>query len=381
MFYLSTKIAFSVVFATKAQRQKETQSTLETILYGYTAPLLRPKRLEVVTDEFGRIYLPNLGWLITQLPNHTLEVTSNQDGLINLLNQRMPTIFTFESIELIENTQIELLKYPIPLLKQFYYNTEQHQVEVEIEEISQKHRKNLNLAWSILKKYVPFHYDIIKMATNRVVVFNVDTYLRNSFATLSAQGIAFFNAYQDTYNEVFFVDDIAHQTGHIIFNALIYDVEKFLLVKPETIIENIIVENNLVETRDIHVIFHALYTYYTTFICLNECLKNDIFKDDKKHEALGRMKFYTEKCYRDMSLIESPSIERNKTNTLYMMEDLFTSDGLIIYNEIKQTLKSMIDKWYDEVCNFDMSNQPYNFTYSKFTELNPYQCSTQNVFA
>lgn len=157
------------------------------------------------------------------------------------------------------------------MLKQFYYDTEQQQVEVEITDITQKHRDNLSLAWNILRSHVSYHYDIITMVTNKVIIFNVDTYLRNSFATLSAQGIAFFNAYQETYNEVFFVDDIAHQTGHVVFNALIYDVEKFLLVIPETIIENVIVDNNIVETRDIHVIYHALYTYYTTFICLDAC--------------------------------------------------------------------------------------------------------------
>jgi hypothetical protein len=31
----------------------------------------------------------------------------------------------------------------------------------------------------------------------------------------------------------------------------------------------------------------------------------------------------------------------------------------------------MYNKWFDKVKDFDMSNQPYNFTYSKFIVLNP----------
>jgi amidophosphoribosyltransferase len=49
----------------------------------------------------------------------------------------------------------------------------------------------------------------------------------------------------------------------------------------------------------------------------------------------------------------------------------FTENGLSIYKEIKNTWLEMSKKWFDEVKVYDLSNQPYNFTYSKFIELNP----------
>ncbi len=57
--------------------------------------------MKVVTDEFGRIYLPNIGWIITKLPNHSFEVTTNQDGSISLLEQVILVPFDFEGIELV----------------------------------------------------------------------------------------------------------------------------------------------------------------------------------------------------------------------------------------------------------------------------------------
>ena len=58
-------------------------------------------------------------------------------------------------------------------------------------------------------------------------MFRTDPKNTNSFATIKAHGMAFFNVYQDEYDEVFFVDDIAHQTGHIIFNVMIYESNRF----------------------------------------------------------------------------------------------------------------------------------------------------------
>ena len=48
--------------------------------------------------------------------------------------------FIFEKIELLENTAIELLKYSVPLLKQFYFNTENELLDVEIEKITKKQK-------------------------------------------------------------------------------------------------------------------------------------------------------------------------------------------------------------------------------------------------
>ena len=60
------------------------------------------------------------------------------------------------------------------------------------------------------------------------MIFLADADRKNSFASVSVQGISFLNAYQKEYNEVFFMDDFAHQSGHVIFSAMIYDVDNFI---------------------------------------------------------------------------------------------------------------------------------------------------------
>ena len=337
---------------------------LNTILYGYIKPGNRPKQLQVKSDRFGRIYLPNLGWLITKEKEQLFVLIADPNNDFFLVIHGEKIDFKFEPLEIIEGTAIELLKYPIPLLEQCYYDVDEELIDVEIENIAKQHLQHITIAWNLIKNLIPKHYELITSITKKSVIFNVDTTLRNSFASLKAQGTGFFNTYQKDYNEVFFMDDIVHQTGHLIFFALIYDLPDFIQVDPDTTLESLELENNTTETRNIHVVFHALYTYYTTFICLDAYLDIDDLEISKKHEALGRMYFYIGKCYQDLLLIDNPIEPSGKS------QEIFTEKGLIIYNEIKSTFNLMKNKWYPSVKDFDMSNQPYNFTYSKFVELN-----------
>lgn len=345
---------------------KTTKIDLNTILYGYIKPEKRQKQIQVKSDKLGKIYLPNLGWIHTEKKEQTCTLISDSSDNFSLTVNDKKIDFKFEPLEIIEGTSIELLKYPVSLLDQFYYDPYHNPIDVEIENISRKHLPNLIKAWNLIKRLIPEQYNLIESVVIKNVVFNVDTTLRNSFASLSANGISFFNAYQEDYNEVFFVDDIAHQTGHVIFYSIMYNSTEFLKIDENTTMETLRLASEGFEDRNIRVIFHALYTYHTSFLCLNACLNANVFSGSKKHESLGRIGFYIRKCYKDLSLIENHEKYPNGS------KDIFTTNGLIIYDSIKNTFKNTIDLWEKEgVLDFDMSNQPYNFTYSKFVELNP----------
>jgi len=341
---------------------------LDTIIYGYTKEKLRPEKLKVKSDTYGKFYLPNIGWFITNENNKSYELYKTANSLLYTLSSKeIICDYTFEPIEIIKGTNIELLKYPIPLLDEFYYDINGSVIDVEIENVTKFQRINIEKAFNLIKKLAPKHYKLIESITKKVVIFNVDTTLRNSFATLNAQGICFSNAYQKDYNEVFFIDDIAHQTGHLIFNILIYDVEQFLKIHPETVVEKLHLGNNTTETRNIYVIFHALYTYYTTFICLDAFLDYEKNKYSRNlHEVEARLLFYIGKCYQDIDLIEN-----NEIDNIESINDIFTLKGKEVYLEIKRKYKEVSQKWREKLTGLNMSNQPYNFTYSKFAELNP----------
>lgn len=340
--------------------KSESKQSLESVIFGYSTS---NPRFKVFSDEFGRIYLSNVGWFLT---NHKQETFDFDFLNFKLYKNENEISFVFENLEIIEDTKIELLKFSVPLLEQFYYNTENQLINVEVENIAAKHLKNITKAYNLIKQNIPSQFELIEKYAPKCVIFNVNTFDRNSFASLSAQGISFFNSYQEDYDEVFFVDDIAHQTGHVIFNLMIFDSNLFFRKNKNTILEIInMPDGSFIENRDLHVIFHALYTYYTSLICLSTCLENNVFNDRQKHEAMGRIAFYINKCYKDLLLVDNPINSENKSN------EYFTNDGLKIYRELKNKWKEMYKKWFEITNHFDLSNQPYNFTYSNFLELNP----------
>ena len=90
---------------------------VESIVCGFSDKAIL---FQLFSDEFGRIYLPNVGWFLTNQKN----VVFDFDKLnFKLLKENIEVDFLFEKKEFIENTTIELIKYSVPLLKQFYYNT------------------------------------------------------------------------------------------------------------------------------------------------------------------------------------------------------------------------------------------------------------------
>ena len=350
----------------------EKEYNIDWLLFGYMNTDTTSKSIFLKSDTEGRIYISNFGWIITNYSNSDFVLKRDSQGNLLLMNNSKIVEFNTEHIHKSFDGKIELLPYNVSLLNKCFYNTDSKLINVEVTEIYELRKKELQLAIKILSELLPEYYELITLSTSKIIIFNVDTFLSNSFATIGAQGLAFLNAYQDDYNEVFFLDDIVHQSGHLIMNCIIFDKTKYFKVDSNTIIQNVYCENgDLYETRNIEVLFHALYTYYATFLMINECLDKNIFTGLKKHELLGRLSFYLNKCYSDFSLIEIPSVKRNKVDKLYDSISLFTKDGFILYDGMKKKYKKIHNKWHEGIDKFDLSNQPYNFTFSKFLELNP----------
>ncbi|WP_312746763.1 hypothetical protein [Sphingobacterium multivorum] len=337
------------------------KESLGPLIFSFT----QGNEISVYSDHSGRIYLPNIGWLLTAEKECEYTLSRSENGIV-LKKGGVCYPYVFEPIEYIPNTRIELLKYPVALLAPCYYDVDGNLIDVEIEQITDKQRAYLQKGFELIQKYIPEHFKLIEQVTRQVVIFNVDTFLRNSFATTLAHGVAFFNACQEGYNEVFFVDDIAHQTGHIIFTALIDDFEQYVIVEKEHIVESIPLADRPDETRNIHVVFHALFTYYTTFMCLDACLEANEFLGHKKQEALARIGFYLRKCYHDLELFENPLNGSNK------IKHLFTAQGAAIYNLIKEKYLNTVRKYGSSIRNFNLDDQPYNFNYAIFLASNPF---------
>lgn len=274
-------------------------------------------------------------------------------------------LLPFEHIYKIEDTDIEVLKYSVILFKDFFRNSSMDLIEeVDIEFGAFLFEKNINFltnSFNAIKKYSGKHFELIEQCCKKIVLFKTDASNLNSFATIRAQGIAFLNVYQEDYDEVFFVDDIAHQTGHIILTTLFHNRKSIFKIDEEQNVEDIL---KIKDHRTVYILTHALYTYYTTLLCLNDCLINDVFDLKQRKEALGRIGFYLKKCSCDLDKFE-------KINTLYGgIENVFTPQGIDIYTIIIEKYHETSQKWKNTTIHYNYTNQNYNFAFRNFNILN-----------
>jgi len=116
--------------------------------------------------------------------------------------------------------------------------------------------------------------------------------------------------------------------------------------------------------RDIEVLLHALYTYYTTFVCLSDCVTEGLFKNKQKHEAIARIGFYLIKCKIDLFFFDKIIHCHGK------IENTFNKQGIELYQNIQNEYQDIKNRYSNIVKNYNYKNQPYNFDYDKFIELN-----------
>ncbi|PZU90610.1 MAG: hypothetical protein DI529_02465 [Chryseobacterium sp.] len=328
---------------------------IETILYAdWTG------NKKIVTSNFEKTYIRNIGWI----DNHKY----NRRNDIETITEH-PTI--------IEDTNIELLVYKDKLLDQCF-----GEYEYEISKISKENIHHLTRAYQLIKKNLPEYFVLIDKYCPKCIVFDTLPYNTNSFAYKKALGISFYNAYQENYDEVFFVDDIAHQTGHVLMYTMLFDKKLFFLIDDEnTTIQSLAMPYKTEQNRSVEIWFHALYTYYASFICLDASLENNDFSEIQRLEALGRILLYIQRCHYDLQLFYTSipvselfnRIPRDISFVNNRSKDIFTEIGLEIFYKIKDKWIEIYNKYYPIVENFNMENQTYNFNFSTFLKNNP-QC-------
>jgi hypothetical protein len=324
---------------------------VEQILLGYLAEEWRPSELDVHTDRSGMLYMPRIGYFATRLAEHRLRMHVDKGRRYRLYNGIEPVLYSFAPIQTVAMGRIEVLRDNHPSCSRMFANTDGTPENVDVEHITRKQYRTLDAALEIIARLHPHYYDSIIAATKKIVIFQSDTL--NSFADISAHGIAFLNA-ADYDSEVFFIEDVAHQCGHLVFGALTFDREEFLAVLPDTPLRLFTEQDN--DDRSVYDAFHGVFTEAFMFQCMNECYVRHIFDGQREHELVGRLAFILRRFGSDLSILSR--------------YPLFTAKGEILLGEILRIFKSAYDTRWPTVNHLDLSNQDYNFKYNKFVEIN-----------
>jgi hypothetical protein len=327
--------------------------TLPQLLVGRIAPARRPAIIEAHSDAVGKVCLPGIGWLQSGLPNAAVPLAWNQAsgefwckpaGKARRCDVRAPRFVPQTGCEIEDRRQ--------PLFDRFYAEGGCSPDAVQINGVSHHHVVHLIKACALLRQHCPELADGLLSVTRRIVLYRSEQ--PYSFATLSAHGAIFVNV-TSTIDEVFFVEDLAHQAAHVMFNALTLEKKRYLLIDPDTPLVSS--HGNAREARTLYAAYHGLFTYVIIGRALAALLERSVWAGRQEHELIGRLGIILRKFAIDLALLDRPG--------------LFTSVGRRSLQYFADIYGRLHERFGSQAKNFDYRNQPYIFDYARFAERNP----------
>ena len=325
---------------------------LQQILYSYLPESVRPLRLQLTADARGVAHLPRVGYVTGLAPcqQNTLnlsEIATNWMAAPLKETRSMSFIpARFSAAGLLEFTY-----YMDPMLWPLFTEThEPHSATVALNEVAEL-QNTFNSALTLMRQIRPDIYKLLCIANKRAHIYQAEA--PNSFATLSMHGAAFLNRVERP-SAIFFLDDFAHQGGHVVFNAATLNHDHYLTIDSSIKLCDIV--QNSSDQRTLYSAFHGLFTLTLIVTVLLGGLRQNAFTHPQAEEARARLGFYLLKFQHDLNNLAQSR--------------LYTADGTALYRGFHACYESAIDTYATELHGLDYSNQSYVFHYSRFNELN-----------
>lgn len=331
---------------------------LAQLLFGGLPKRLRPDAIEVLADSCGRIYVPSVGCFITDQPFvQAILHWDRATDRCSLERDHAHVPFRFEPIRRLPGTRIELLGRISPLLETRFVNTCGHRTDPSIDPQLERRADEIASALRWLAVCAPDYLALLAQVTRQVCVFGAPQV--NSFASIHAHGTAFFNTAvaerQSPPDAVFFYDELVHQCGHVIFNALTVKRRDFLAIDPETPLRLLSPEES--DRRTVYDALHGLYTEHMMSACMLALERRSLLCNPRQaHELHGRLSFIAHKYCVDLQNLAGSGV--------------FTALGRELYDYFRRSCVEML-RARPDLLACDMRGQPYNFDYALFASRNP----------
>jgi len=333
---------------------KQPSIPLPQIVVGYVDASRRPDAVEVCSDAAGTIYLPRIGYFLTEGRDQKLVLQWDAEtGRASVLDGDTPIDVRFEELPRIPGTDIEICRHSVPMLAEVIAASTPQGADFRVlDERAHGHVDHLVAAMEIIRATWPTYHAQILSTVRQVVLFRSATL--GSFAAVSAHGVACLNvsAHDD---EVFFVEDLLHQCGHVMFNAATARRKEYVAVDPDTPIGAF--NGHPEDVRSVYVVLHGLFTELTMVHGLRLCDERGVFSGRKAHELVGRLAFMAHKALSDMASLADGA--------------LLTAQGRSLYETFTAAFESIRRERADLLGGYTMASQPYSFSYEVFARLNP----------
>lgn len=325
---------------------------IDSLIMGLSNDKGSLKTLKVPVFD-GISYLPTVGYFyFPENYNMFLEASVEDNKFIFKHDDKILN-YTFKKIQYIDEST-ETFECNHPLLRPLFRNERGKIIDVIIsgkECYKQEYLDNFSNALSKIEKTYPEYHKLVKNYIKKVVFYKGES---NSFATIQAHGIAFFNI-SHGHSEIFFLDNILHQCAHVFFNTLTFD-KKDLFQIPYNSDLSLFTENLEDKGIILYDRFHGLFTQSNINICFNRCLDQQLYSGDNYLEFIAK---FTSNMNRFAIAIKK-----------FNKEDKYGIKGLEWFNFFNNTFYAVFQKNKELLSKYDVSNQPYIFDFNLFKTTN-----------
>ncbi|MAB89888.1 MAG: hypothetical protein CMJ90_10570 [Planctomycetes bacterium] len=209
----------------------------------------------------------------------------------------------------------------------------------------------VDTAFQVLARVTPLLHECLTAVIRRVIVFASEE--GDSFASPSAHGAVFLRPPPDA-DEVFFIEDLAHQGGHVMLTAITVDRDAYFAMDSERSLADLAGEPD--DGRTVYVAFHGLFTESLICIALHACLEAGAFGGRQRHEAIGRLSFAMRRMQLDLPALQQDGV--------------MTARGAAMVRSMGDVFDAIFARVGRQITACDLSNQPYTFSYERFVEQN-----------
>gem|GEM_PF-2766363 len=321
------------------------QPLLEQLLWGLVAPHLRPA-LEVTVGDDGRVLVAGLGFFANALPGATATLVQ-RDGRPTLHEHPAAVLTTFPTAG-----ALPVFPHRHPWLRPFIELQDVVYEDTAIDRPVVENLAPLTAALDWIARVAPRQHHEILRDTRLVILTQHERLL--SAVGLCIHGAVIINV-RGPSTPLFFVEELAHQCGHVTFGKVIVDWPKFLRVPYDTPMNVLGAAED--DTRSFGDALHGNYTLVRMLQLFDRILAHDLLAPGVYQELRGRACMAARRLEQGL-----PDLEDRR---------LYREHGWFVHQRLEHAFADVMSRLAPHVHGLDLSQQPYAFDLEQFDRRNP----------
>lgn len=315
---------------------------LDWILYGYRPAGTAPRTVLAPTNRLGMAHLPGIGWVATDIPDGSVELANEGDGRFFWSDQGVRRSSSIDPGRRCWPDAV-VDGHGHPFTRVLFPDAD------GLDSGCGDLPDQVAGAAALITATAPTMARLLSAVLRRVNLF--ESPCLGSFAAMSCHGVVFLNA-RLVANAIGFVEELAHQAGHVLLSTCLDDASSVFDGDPQAIVAG----EGSEQERSWHTLLHGVFTEWTIMHCLEAVLLRGRLDALQAHEAVGRLAYIGVKAAADVGQLVSAPL---------------SDGGVALVRELALATGRIAERWRPQLAVCDLEGQPYTFDPELFFRRNP----------